>query len=149
MRFYLGSDHAGFRMKEALKKLLEGKKIGTVDLGAFGGESVDYPDYALKVARRVASEKGSFGLLVCGTGIGMSIAANKINGIRAANPFDAYTARVAREHNGANVLCLGGRTYPLAQAKKILNAFLKAKPISGQRHRRRVGKIWEIENKEC
>ncbi len=144
----MGSDHAGFATKEALKKLLEKKGIGTVDVGAFGEDSVDYPDFAIKVARKVAEEKGRFGLLVCGTGIGMSIAANKVNGVRAASPFDAYTARVAREHNDANVLCLGGRTYPVAQAKKILNAFLKAKPLSEERHKRRVGKIAEIE-KTC
>ncbi len=149
MKFYIGSDHAGFRTKVALKKLLLGINAETVDLGTFGEDNVDYPDFAMKVAKKVAAEKGSFGLLVCGTGIGMSITANKVKGIRAANPFDTYTARVAREHNDANILCLGGRTYPTPQAKKILKAFLKAKPMSGERHKRRVRKIIEIEGMEC
>ncbi|MBI4210638.1 MAG: ribose 5-phosphate isomerase B [Candidatus Diapherotrites archaeon] len=147
MRFYVGSDHAGFRTKEALKKALGKKGIKTIDVGTFSDESADYPDFALKVAKKVARDKGSLGLLVCGTGIGMSMAANKVKGIRAANPFDAYTARVAREHNDANVLCLGGRTYGAAAAKRILAAFLKARPSADKRHRRRVVKIMEIEGK--
>ncbi len=145
MKFYIGSDHAGFSTKEALKKHLEKKKIGVFDFGTFSEEPVDYPDIAAKVGAKVASEKGSFGLLVCGTGIGMGIAANKIRGIRAANPFDTYTARVSREHNGANILCLGGRAYNHSKAKKILDAFLAAKPISEKRHRQRVGKISKLE----
>lgn len=146
MRFYIGSDHAGFRTKEALKKFLGKKGIETIDIGVFDESSVDYPDFAGRVAGKVAGEKESFGLLVCGTGIGMCIAANKFRGVRAANPFDAYTARVAREHNDANVICLGGRTYEPAKAKRILSAFLKAKPPSEERHKRRVEKIISMEN---
>src|SRR3989338_4825862 len=94
MKFYTGSDHAGFKTKEALKKHLEKKKIEVFDVGAFNEEKTDYPDFAQKVALRVAEEKGSFGLLFCGTGIGMSITANKIKGIRAANPFDETPRRL-------------------------------------------------------
>jgi len=145
MKFYIGADHAGFKTKEALKKHLEKKRIETIDVGTFDGNSVDYPDFAVKVAQRVAADKGSFGLLVCGTGIGMSIAANKIHGIRAANPFDEYTAKVSREHNDANIICLGGRTYTTARAKKILDAFLKAKGATEQRHLKRIKKIGKME----
>src|SRR3989344_4731021 len=134
MKFYIGADHAGYKTKEELRKYLQKKGVKTIDIGTHGEESVDYPDFAEKVAKKVASDRGSFGLLVCGTGIGMSIAANKIKGIRAANPFDAYTARVTREHNNANVICLGGRTYTPSRAKKILEAFLKAKPSKEKRH---------------
>ncbi len=146
MKFYLGADHAGYKAKEALKKYLNRKGIGTMDLGAFSIGRVDYPDFALKVAKKVAKDKKGYGLLVCGTGIGMSITANKVKGIRAANPFNAYTARVAKEHNDANIICLGGRTYSIEQAKKILGAFIKAKRPSGTRHKKRVKKISGIES---
>lgn|SRR3989344_5131237 len=145
MKFYIGSDHAGFKTKEALKKHLLKKKIETADMGAFSDAPADYPDFAANVAERVAQDRGSLGLLVCGTGIGMCIAANKIRGIRAANPFDEYTAKVSREHNDANVICLGGRTYTAARAKRILDAFLKAKPAKEERHLKRVRKISELE----
>ncbi|VVB99206.1 Galactose-6-phosphate isomerase subunit LacB [uncultured archaeon] len=144
-RFYLGSDHAGYRAKEALQKFLQKKGFETIDFGTHDESPSDYPDFAEKVGKAVASEKGSFGLLVCGTGIGMSIAANKVRGIRAANPFDASTAKAAREHNNANVICLGSRTYPIAKAKKILEAFMKAEPSKEERHLRRVGKITGME----
>ena len=145
MKFFVGSDHAGFKIKEALKKLLEKKGIETADLGTFDENSVDYPDIAMKVARNVSGKKDVFGLLVCGTGIGMAIAANKMKGIRAANPFDAYTAKVSREHNDANVICLGGRAYTAARAKKILSSFLSARPSEDERHMRRVEKIERME----
>lgn len=147
-KIYLGSDHAGFKTKEALKKFLEEKKLETVDVGAFKGETGDYPDYAEKVASKVAKDKGSIGLLVCGTGIGMSIAANKVKGIRAANPFNEETAKLAKEHNDANIICLGGRTYSPGKAKKILSAFLKAKSPKEERHKKRIKKIGKIEEKK-
>ncbi len=146
MKFYIGADHAGFLTKEALKKHLEKKKVEVIDFGAFSEDPVDYPDFAAKVAREVAGDKNSFGLLICGTGIGMCIAANKFKHIRAANPFDEYTARVSREHNNANIICLGGRTYAHGIAIKILDAFLKAKPPTEKRHLRRVEKISKLEN---
>lgn len=147
MKFYVGSDHAGFRTKEALQKFLGKRGIETIDLGAHDEKPSDYPDFAEKVAGKVASDKGSLGLLVCGTGMGMSIAANKIKGIRAANPFDTYTARVSREHNNANVICLGGRAYSAERAKKMLEAFLKARPSHKARHKRRVARIMEMEKR--
>ncbi len=142
---YIGSDHAGYETKEALQKYLAKKGIETVDLGTHDAERVDYPDIAEKVSKKVAKDRGSYGLLVCGTGIGMSISANKIKGIRAANPFDNYTAKMAREHNDANVICIGGRTYNSSKAKKILGTFLKAKPSTATRHKKRVQKISKLE----
>ncbi|HIH10448.1 MAG TPA: ribose 5-phosphate isomerase B [Candidatus Diapherotrites archaeon] len=147
MKFYIGSDHAGFRTKETLKKRLAGMKVRIVDMGAFDEERSDYPDFAKKVSQAVVNDKGSFGLLVCGTGIGMCIAANKVRGVRAANPFDEYTAAVAREHNSANVICLGGRTYKASKAQRILDAFITSKPSREKRHRRRVEKICEMERR--
>ena len=147
MKFYLGSDHAGYKTKEALQKYLVKKGIETIDLGAHDEGRVDYPDFAEKVAKMVAKDKDSFGLLVCGTGIGMSIAANKVKGIRAANPFNTKTAALAREHNNANVICLSGRMYKDSDAKKILGAFLKAKPSKLVRHVKRIKKISKLEKK--
>ena len=147
MKFYLGSDHAGFKTKEALQKYLEKKGIETIDLGTHDEKRVDYPDFAEKVAKKVAENKGSLGLLVCGTGIGMSIAANKVKGIRAANPFNAKTAVLAREHNNANIICLSGRMYEPGEAKKILGAFLKSKPSKGARNVNRIKKISKLEKK--
>ncbi|MCR4335674.1 MAG: ribose 5-phosphate isomerase B [archaeon] len=146
-KIYIGSDHAGYETKEALQKYLAKKGIETIDLGTHDKKRVDYPDIAEKVSRKVAKDKGSFGLLVCGTGIGMNISANKIKGIRAANPYDNYTAKMARQHNDANVICVGGRTYDLVKAKKILGAFLKAKPSKEKRHINRIKKISKIEKK--
>ena len=145
MKFYIASDHAGFKTKEYLKKFLEKKKIEVADFGAFDENPVDYPEQALKVAKAAASERGSLCLLVCGTGIGMAIAANKVKGIRAANPFDKFTAKACREHNHANLICLGGRTYKPAKAKEILQAFLSAEPSREERHLRRIKQIEEME----
>ncbi|MCR4369119.1 MAG: ribose 5-phosphate isomerase B [archaeon] len=148
MKFYIGSDHAGYDTKEKLQRYLQRKGIETVDLGAHSKERVDYPDFAQKVAKKVAKDKGSFGLLVCGTGIGMSMAANKVKGIRAANPFDSYTAKKAREHNDANIICLGGRSYDARRASSILGAFISAKPGKEKRHKARVAKIMKLEKKQ-
>jgi ribose 5-phosphate isomerase B len=144
-KIYIASDHAGYETKEELKKFLEKNKIKTTDFGTFDKNPTDYPEKAAKVAKTVASEKNSLGVLVCGTGIGMSIAANKTKGIRAANPFDKYTAKAAREHNHANIICLGGRTYNPKKAKEILKAFLKAKPSKEKRHLKRIKQITEME----
>src|ERR1039457_4793043 len=108
-RIALGADHAGFRAKETIKKYLEGAGYGVDDVGTSSEESVDYPDFARAVAERVASGKNPLGIVVCATGIGVSIAANKVEGIRAALAHDSLTARRAREHNDANVLALGGK----------------------------------------
>ncbi|MEK6958290.1 MAG: ribose 5-phosphate isomerase B [archaeon] len=150
MKVYLGSDHAGYKLKEYVQKhLLQKKGFETVDLGTHSEDSVDYPDFAEKVAEKVMQGKNAFGILMCGTGIGMSISANKIKGIRAAVVYDRYTARVAREHNNANIICLGGKTTKTPEAAKILDAFFSAKkPLKGSRHARRVKKIGALE-KNC
>jgi RpiB/LacA/LacB family sugar-phosphate isomerase len=138
--FALGADHGGFELKEALKQHLSDRGVSYVDLGTHTKESTDYPDYALAVGERVAERKAELGLLVCTTGIGMCITANKISGIRAALVADAATASVTRQHNNSNVLCLAGRTTPVEVARQIVDAFLSAE-FEGGRHERRVNKM--------
>ena len=140
MKLVCGSDHAGLRLKEELKKHLEEKGITVHDVGTHSNESCDYPDYAVQVARAVANHEADFGLLVCGTGIGMAITANKIAGIRAASVSDTFSAHASREHNDANVLCIGERVVGVGLAKDILDAFLGAQ-FQGGRHTGRVAKI--------
>jgi ribose 5-phosphate isomerase B len=136
----LGADHAGFPLKEDLKTWLIGRGHEVVDCGTQSSESVDYPDYAAAVAGAVTSGKAGRGVLVCGTGIGMAIAANKVAGVRAAACTDAYTARLAREHNDTNVLALGARITARESAIEILDAWLGAE-FAGGRHARRVEKL--------
>ncbi len=138
--FALGSDHAGFALKESLKATLERLGMSYVDLGTHSTESTDYPDFAHAVARRVVDGTAHFGLLVCGTGVGISIAANKVHGIRAALVTDPEVAALCRRHNDANVLCLGSRTSRPVQAAQILEAFVQA-DFEGGRHERRVKKL--------
>jgi len=144
MRVYLGSDHAGFGMKESLKSYFERRGVEVVDVGAYSEDSVDYPDTAAKVARAVSDASADRGVLVCGSGIGMAIAANKIAGVRAAMVTDPELARMARLHNDANVITLGGRYIPLHVAEQILDAFLDTE-FEGGRHLRRVQKIGALE----
>jgi len=144
-RIAVGADHAGYHVKEAVKKYLESSVYQVDDMGTWSEESVDYPDYAKKVAERVVAGQDDFGFLACGTGIGMSIAANKIEGIRAAVAHDAMTARLARQHNNANVLALGGRVVTDAQAIEIVKDFL-ATDFRVGRHQRRVDKIAELDH---
>lgn len=139
MRLYLAADHGGFELKELLKPFLAEKGLDVIDLGTNSKDSVDYPDFALELGKKVAGEN-VLGVLICGTGIGMSIAANKVKGVRAALAYDENTAKLAKEHNNANVLCLGGRTTTPGNAEKILSAWLDAK-FQGDRHERRVNKI--------
>lgn len=140
----LGSDHAGFLVKDAIKEHLLSAGCAVVDLGTWSEESVDYPDFAVAVAQRVAAGQADLGILACGTGIGMSIAANKVEGIRAALARDPSTARLAREHNDANVLALAARGTPAAQAITIVDAFLTAR-FAGGRHQRRIDKITQLD----
>ncbi len=140
VKIALGSDHAGVALKESLKDYLHKKGIQVLDVGTHSTESSDYPDYARSVAEDLLSGKSQLGILVCSTGIGMSIAANKFPGIRAALVFNQETATLARQHNNANVLCLGQKVTPLDEAKRILDAFLQAQ-FQGGRHERRLGKI--------
>ena len=140
----LGADHAGFHLKEALKAWLIEQGYQVVDYGTHSPESVDYPDYAAQVAEAVADQKVERGVLVCGTGIGMAITANKVPGVRAALCSDLYTARVSREHNDANVLALGGRLMGPEMALDILRMWLET-DFAGGRHSRRGDKIGDLE----
>jgi ribose 5-phosphate isomerase B len=139
-RIALGADHAGVRAKEIIKQYLREQGYEIEDLGTSSEASVDYPDFARAVAESVAGGKAQLGVLVCGTGIGMAITANKVPGVRAAVAHDAMTARLAREHNDANVLTLGGRVVSDAQAIEIVREFLSAQFAAG-RHTRRIEKI--------
>jgi len=147
MKIAIASDHAGYEEKERLKPLLNQLGIEFEDLGPAGTESVDYPDYARKVGEEVAGGRVDQGLLVCGSGTGMAIAANKVPGVRAAVAWNEEIARLAREHNDANVLALGSRTTPVEELPKIVQAWFSAKFDRG-RHERRVNKIREIEQDE-
>ena len=145
MKFYIATDHAGIRYKEFVKELLESKGIEVEDLGPYTPDRVDYPDYAKKCAEAVREDAGSFGILICGTGIGMSIAANKVKGVRAALCHDAYTAEMARAHNNAQILCFGERVLGQGVVESVINAFINTQPESG-RHAERVAKIMQIED---
>src|SRR3989344_5416202 len=135
----LGADHAGFRLKEKLKGFLLQRGYNIQDEGTFSPEPIDYPDIAFRVARKI--KKGKRGILVCGSGVGISIAANRIKGVRAALVERVHTARLSREHNDANVLCLSGRELPLGMAKKIVDVFLTTPFSKAARHRRRVRQL--------
>ena len=147
MRVFLGSDHAGFKMKEDLKPYFEQRGIELVDVGTNGEDSVDYPDFAELVARAVAEGDADRGVLVCGSGIGMAMAANKIDGVRAAMVTDPELARMMRLHNDANVVTLGGRYIPLRVAQQILDEFLDTE-FEGGRHSRRVEKMAALEQSD-
>jgi ribose 5-phosphate isomerase B len=144
MRISIGADHAGFQLKGKIKELLLGQGIEVDDRGTYSEESVDYPDYARAVGERVAQGLADGGILICGTGIGMSIAANKIPGIRAANAGSEPAAQLSREHNNANVLTLGARLLDDDSAFRIVEAWLRAS-FAGGRHQRRVEKITQME----
>src|SRR5215210_7940649 len=147
MRIALASDHAGYAEKERLKALLADLGVDFEDLGTGSEESVDYPDYARKVAEQVAQGQVQQGLLICGSGTGMAITANKVPGVRAAVAWSEETARLARQHNDANVLSIGARVTPLEEIPKIVRAWFNAR-FDGGRHSARVEKIKEIE-KNC
>ncbi|RUM62812.1 MAG: ribose 5-phosphate isomerase B [Sulfurospirillum sp.] len=140
MRYYIATDHAGVAIKENVKQMVEDLGHEIIDLGPFSTDRVDYPDYAHKLATTVLEDSGSFGILICGTGIGMSLAANKHHGIRAALCHDAYTAEMARAHNDANVLCFGERVVGIGVIESILKAW-SATQFEGGRHTDRVTKI--------
>jgi len=140
MKYFIGTDHAGFEVKPFVIEYLKNKGYEVEDLGTYSTESVDYPDYAHKVAEAVLANPGSMGILICGSGIGMSLAANKHKGIRAALCHDHYTASMARKHNDANILCFGARIVGLGEIESILDGWLNSK-FEGGRHERRVKKI--------
>lgn len=148
MSVVIGSDHAGFEQKERLKLYLADKGYEVTDVGTVNAEdSVDYPDFAIKAGRTVARGDADFGVLVCGTGIGMSIAANKVRGVRAANITIPEFAKLAREHNNANMVTVSARFVPLQVNKEILDNFLTTE-FAGGRHGGRVEKISKVETEE-
>ncbi len=136
----ISSDHAGYNLKEYIKSYFINKEIPLIDLGPHKTNSVDYPDYAKKIAKRVASKRSDIGILVCGSGTGMAISANKTKGIRAAVCYNAKSTRLSREHNNANIIALGSRLIKKDEAMKLIKVFLKTK-FEGGRHLRRVKKI--------
>ena len=139
-KIFISSDHAGFNLKELIKKYLNKKKIYFQDLGPNDDKSVDYPDYAHKVAKKVKSNKNNIGILVCGSGTGMNIAANKHKNIRAAQCFNLKSTKLSRLHNDANIITLGSRLITKKNALKFVSVFLNTK-FDGGRHLRRVKKI--------
>ena len=147
MKITIGSDHGAVDLKEAVKRVLaEFDDVEVKDVGTFGTEAVDYPDIAEKVCADVVSGAADRGIVLCGTGIGISMAANKIHGIRCALCHDDYTAQMSREHNDANVLAMGGRVLGFGVAGRIVRVWL-ATEFEGGRHERRVNKIMALENK--
>jgi ribose 5-phosphate isomerase B len=140
----VGSDHGGYDLKEAIKALLQDRGIAVEDLGTDNGNSVDYPDFGEKVARKVSSGEAEKGILACGTGIGMSIVANKFPGVRAALAADPYMAKMAKEHNNANILVLGGRVLDENEAREMVANWLDA-TFEGGRHQGRLDKIAALE----
>ena len=144
MKIAIGSDHGGFQLKEHLRKYLTEKGMEVTDCGTFTSDSCDYPDFAAAVCQEVTGGKAERGVLVCGTGIGVSISANKCHGIRAALCDNVYSAEKSREHNDANVMCLGARVLGVGLAELITDTFFKT-DFAGGRHQRRVNKIMALE----
>jgi ribose 5-phosphate isomerase B len=143
MKFYIATDHAGIDLKDYTVELLKEKGHEVIDLGPFSKDRVDYPDYAIKVSESVLADSASQGILICGSGIGMSMAANRYSGIRAALCHDAYTASISRAHNDANILCFGERIVGKGVAESILDAWCAGSFDDG-RHTLRVAKIEKI-----
>ena len=146
MTVAIGADHAGFALKEVIRKHFT--TVEFIDVGTDSEASVDYPDYAAKVARKVASGEAETGVLVCGTGVGMSMAANRIPGVRAAACSESYTARLTRDHNDANVLCIGSRVVGEGVAIDIVAAWLETGFSGGERHVRRLNKIKALDEQD-
>ena len=136
----IASDHAGFDLKEKIKDFLINKNVSVIDLGPFTRKSVDYPDYAKKVAKRVLLKKSDAGILVCGSGTGMAITANKFKGIRAAQCYNKFVTILSRQHNNANIICLGSRILKSKETFSLINYFLSTKFEAG-RHQKRINKI--------
>ena len=145
MKLYIACDHAAIEMKNELVQYLSEKSYDVTDLGINEGEKIDYPVAAEKVAKSVVADKGSRGILICGTGIGMSIAANKVKGIRAAAVSEVYSAKLTRIHNNSNVICFGARVIGIETAKMIVDAYLEAEFEEGGRHSQRVALIDKLE----
>ncbi len=148
MKLTIGSDHGAVELKDVVKKVLaEYPDIEVNDVGTFGTESVDYPDIAEKVCAEITSGKSERGIVLCGTGIGISIAANKIKGIRCALCNDVFSAKKSREHNNANVLAMGGRVLGFGPAEEITRAWIETPFSNDERHNRRIGKITKLDDR--
>ncbi|MCR5175225.1 MAG: ribose 5-phosphate isomerase B [Anaerovibrio sp.] len=148
MKICIGCDHGALELKHSVLEVLsEYKDIQVEDAGTFNKESVDYPDIAEKVCHKIKDGQAERGILMCGTGIGISMAANKVHGIRAALCSDVYSARMSREHNDANVLVMGGRVLGPGPASEIVRAWLDTEFSNGERHKRRIEKMMALENK--
>ncbi|PLY03351.1 MAG: ribose 5-phosphate isomerase B [Desulfuromonas sp.] len=143
----IGSDHGGYELKCAIIELFQERKIDYVDFGTNGPDSVDYPDFGAKVAKAVAAGDADAGVVICGTGIGISIAANKVQGIRAALVHDEFTAQMAKEHNNANILAMGGRVLSPETGKRLVGIWLDTE-YEGGRHQKRLDKISAIEQEQ-
>ena len=143
----LGSDHAGYELKQAIKKHLEERNIEYKDYGTYSEESVDYAVYAEKTARGVVDGECTLGILCCGPGVGISIAANKVRGIRACCCSDKFSAEMTRLHNDANMLCIGGRVLEVDKALEIVDIFLDTEFSNDERHIRRIAQITDLENR--
>jgi ribose 5-phosphate isomerase B len=148
MRISIGADHRGYNLKEQLVPRLKSLGYEVTDEGPSSTDSVDYPDYALKVANKVASGQADRGILVCATGVGMCITANKVHGVRATTCADENVARLSRQHNDVNVLCLSGDKLDNSSAERIVDTWLDTE-FEGGRHARRVERIAEIEHDQC
>jgi len=144
VKIAIAADHAGYQLKDSLKRLLDEMGVLYEDFGTSNGQSVDYPDFAKSVGEGVAEGRFDRGILICGTGVGMAIAANKVPGVRSAAIVDTDTAQIAREHNDLNVLTLGARVLPESRAREIVKTFLETR-FEGGRHATRVSKIHAIE----
>ncbi len=148
MKIAFGCDHAGVDLRDVVRETAEALGAELIDVGTFTRESTDYPLYAEAVARKVAAGEADLGILVCGTGVGMAITANKVPGVYAAHASDPYTARMAREHNAANVLTLGARVVGAGLAADIIRAFLTTQPSTEERHERRRELFRRVERGE-
>jgi ribose 5-phosphate isomerase B len=147
MQIGLACDHGGFELKEELKAFLKSIGVEPIDMGTFNEDSVDYPDFGVLVAEKISKGELEKGILICGTGIGMSILANKFRGVRASLANDLYSSRFSREHTDANILVIGGRIVGKDLAKEILRVWLET-PFAGGRHKRRLEKIEAIEKEK-
>ena len=148
MKIAIGSDHAGFVLKNLLRDQLIADGHDVIDSGAYSADSSDYPDFASLVGHSVASRQSELGVLICGTGIGVSIAANKVHGVRAAAVSDPVSARLARSHNNANVVCVGERIIGVEVAIEIIKVFLETPFSNGERHNRRIEKVSQMETEK-
>ena len=149
MKIAFAADHAGFELKNRLRDYLQGKEVEVLDLGAFSAEASDYPDFARTLGEAVRAGQAERGILICGSGVGACVAANKVKGIRAGLCHDSYSARQGVEHDDINVLVFGSRVVGEALARDLVDHFLAARFTAEERHQRRLGKVQAIEREEC